>query len=286
MKSASHTVMLEDRALLRVGGPDAAPFLQGLMSCDVRKVTEHHATLGALLSPQGKFLFDFFLLRRGEEFLLDTEASRLEALQKKLSMYRLRAAVEIAPLPECCVMAALEALPESGEVVRCIPDPRHAQMGWRLYGPAGALPEVTGNREEYERRRITLGLPDGSRDAEIERTLLLENGYDQLGGVDFAKGCYVGQEVTARSKHRGQLRKYLYIVTGQKDLPPPGTELMAHEQKIGVLRSTQGDMGLALVQVEHYAVAQATHTPIFAADCRVELRAPWWLASEISRKKE
>lgn len=269
MDHAPFYARLRDRAVLAVSGADAAAFLQGLVSCDVRKSAEETAVLGALLSPQGKFLFDFFLLKRGDAFLLDTEAARAEELLKKLAMYRLRAAVEIALREDVGVIAAVGVdTPPPGAVA----DPRHPAMGWRLYGEDAPPDMREGSREAYETLRISLGLPDGSRDAEIGRTILLENGYDKLGGVDFAKGCYVGQEVTARSRHRGELRKYLFIVKGEAPLPEAGTELTAGGRGAGVMRSSCGGLGLALLHADRLGEG----IPVLAAGRRVEIFPPWW----------
>lgn len=273
MNNNSYYVRLDDRAVIAVSGADAAGFLQGLVSCDVRRATEGQAVLGALLSPQGKFLFDFFLLKQGEGYLLDTEAARAEELLKKLKMYRLRAAVDMALRDDIKVSAFIGHIPPENGLA--VPDPRHPEMGWRLYDD---LHERSVSRSEwktkdaYEALRISLGLPDGSRDAEIDRTILLENGYDKLGGVDFAKGCYVGQEVTARSKHRGELRKYLFIVKGEAPLPPAGTELMAGEQAVGVMRSSRGGIGLALLRTDKLIGGH----PVLAAGKPIEITPPWW----------
>lgn len=271
-------VLLSDRAVLKVMGAEAQGFLQGLVSCDVKKAQADHAMLGALLSPQGKFLFDFFVLKKGEDFYLDTQAHRAEELLRKLSMYRLRAAVELSICAQWQVAACVsEALPSvEGGVIQAR-DGRHPQMGWRVYGEqlqCAAVPQ--GSATDYDTLRLTLGLPDGNRDAVIDKTILLENGYDQMGGVDFAKGCYVGQEVTARSKHRGELRKYLCIVRAAQTLPVMGTEIYAGDKAIGEMRSSQGTLGLALVRTDMLALARSENQPITIASQPVDIASPWW----------
>ncbi len=195
---------------------------------------------------------------------------------KKLTMYRLRAKVTLELREALAVAAVLTApQPDVSSDVQVVPDPRHAGMGWRLYGSRAALMELglpVCGRNAYETARITLGLPDGSRDAVIDKTILLENGYDKMGGVDFAKGCYVGQEVTARSKHRGTLRKYLYIVEGETTLPAPGTEITAQGKPAGALRSTCGPLGLALLRSD----ALPEDGAIIAGDTPAVARVPWW----------
>lgn len=268
------SVFLPDRAVVSVTGKEAASFLQGLVSCDVNKIKPGQASLGALLSPQGKFLFDFFLIRDGEGFLLDTQQGRVEELLKKLAMYRLRAAVEIVRREDIQVMAVLGNVPSVEEGAVKVADPRHEAMGWRVY-TTGKI-ETTGEFAAYDKFRLALGLPDGIRDAVVERSLLLENGYDKMGGVDFAKGCYVGQEVTARSKHRGELRKYLFIVKGEAPLPEAGTELKAGQQVAGVMRSSCDGIGLALMRTDVLRAAGEEGTRVEAEGRELDIIAPWW----------
>lgn len=270
-------IPLPGRALLAVRGADAATFLQGLVSCDVRRAGVGRALLGALLTPQGKFLFDFFLVGAEDGFLLDAEASRVDELLKKLRMYRLRAAVEIERLEGWVVTAVLgQAAPGAVKESVVVADPRHPAMGWRIYSPVTTIPAdvSTGTFEEYEKRRISLGLPDGSRDAVVEKTLLLENGYDKMGGVDFAKGCYVGQEVTARTKHRGELKKYLFIVKSTAPLPETGAEIQAEGRAAGELRSSIGVLGLALLRTDMLGgLLSVGGQPL-------QVITPWWHAAE------
>ena len=280
MNHASFSTLLPERALIDVSGADAESFLQGLLSCDVKKVGGDKASLGALLSPQGKFLFDFFLFKDGGDFLLDTEAARADELIKKLSMYRLRAKVSIARREGWGVMACVGDKPESFPATLAFADPRHEAMGWRVYGPAENLPPASGASRDYDTLRLSLGLPDGSRDAVVDRTILLENGYDRMGGVDFAKGCYVGQEVTARSRHRGELRKYLFQVASDSPLPPKGTPLLAGGEVIGEMRSSCGVTGLALIRTELMEKAQNEGLTVTADGAQLRISFPWWHARE------
>lgn len=283
MSKTVFSALLPGRALISIGGVDAEPFLQGLLSCDVRKVSGDTASLGALLSPQGKFLFDFFLFKDGEDFLLDAEEERADELIKKLSMYRLRAKVSIMRREGWNVLALVGLPPASAPGALVFADPRHAAMGWRLYGPLESLRPANGAFEDYDTLRLTLGLPDGSRDAVAERTILLENGYDHMGGVDFAKGCYVGQEVTARSRHRGELRKYLFQVASDSPLPPKGTPVMAGENAIGEMRSSCGGLGLALMRTDLMEAAKKEGLAVTAHDAALRISSPWWHAREEAR---
>jgi folate-binding protein YgfZ len=266
--------------VLCVEGADAPRFLQGLVSCDVARAGAAHTLLGALLTPQGRFLFDFLLLRHGEEYWLDTHADGAETLLKKLALYRLRAAVTLSLRPELRVAAyfgaALPVLPAGIVAAR---DTRHASMGWRLYGAAEALDSLPCTPESdhiYAKRRLALALPEGAQDAEPEKTLLLEMGYERMGGVDFAKGCYIGQEVTARTRHRGTLRKYLYSVQGDAPLPSFGAPLLAGGEEIGRMRSSCGGIGLALMHRDRLLAARQRGEKIEAEEHPVMVSVPWW----------
>ncbi len=226
-QSETRIVSLESRAVLAVTGEDRRSFLQGLISNDVNKASTSQAVHAAFLTAQGRFLHEFFVVELGDRLLLETEAARLDDLRKRLSVYRLRAKVALASLAdEVAVVAAFGggcagafglapsigvAAPYLGGVA--FVDPRLAELGVRALIPRAALPELAASRfrsasfAEYDAWRLSLGVPDGSRDLKIERALLLENGFDELNGVDWKKGCYVGQEVTARMKYRALVKR-------------------------------------------------------------------------------
>ena len=271
---------LPGRAVVAVSGPDARSFLQNLVSNDVDRVAPDRAIWAALLTPQGKYLFDFFIAEAGGRLLLDCEASRAEALVKRLSLYRLRSRVEIADASaELSVSAvfgagALEALGlpadagaaavRDGGVVYV--DPRLAAAGARAMLPPGeALPPPEATAEEYDLWRLSLGLPDGSADLEVDKATLVESGFEALNGVDFRKGCYVGQEVTARMKHRGLAKKRLMRVAIEGAPPPPGTPILMDGREAGELRSTRGGYGLALLRLEQ-ADAASKRNAVLSAD--------------------
>ena len=238
MSIASFT-LLPERGILAVSGPDRRSFLQGLVSNDVEKLAAGRAVYAALLTPQGKYLHDFIMVEQGEAIWLDAEAARLADLRRRLSMYRLRAKVEIAERPELGVAAvfgdgALPALglPDEPGAVRpfgrtgsSLVDPRLAELGARVIADRLRLARLaeTGLTEAdfaaYDRHRLALGVPDGSRDLVPEKSILLESGFDELNGVDWQKGCYVGQELTARTKYRGLIKKRLFPV--RIEGPPP-----------------------------------------------------------------
>ncbi len=263
-------VRLEQRSFLSLEGAERREFLQGLVSCDVMKAGLDKALYGALLTPQGKFLFDFFLIDTGEDFLLEAEAARASELLKKLSIYKLRSKVSLRLAPEWMAAAAfgegaLQALGLKDEAGVAAPvaagfayaDPRLAQAGARLALPAdgGLAPlEAKGFAvapfEAWDRHRLALALPDGSRDLEPEKAILLEAGFDELNGVDWKKGCYLGQELTARTKYRGLVRKRLLPVRYDGAPPPPGTEIRQGEAEAGEMRSGQDGLGVAKIRLE------------------------------------
>ena len=253
-------VRLEDRAVLSVSGEDARPFLQGLVSNDIDKAAGTEAIHAALLTPQGKYLFDFFVVASGDALWLDCEAARSEALRRRLSMYRLRARVVIEAGLDLEVHAVIGegAAAAAARIAGGLSfaDPRIAGLGARvIVAPAeraalAASGLRPGSRADYDRLRIRLGVPDGGRDLVPEKSFLLENGFEALNGVDFAKGCYVGQEVTARMKHRALVRKRLAPVRIDGPAPPPGTAVHRGAAAVGEMRSSAGGLGLAMLRLD------------------------------------
>jgi len=274
---------LPSRAVVAVSGPDARGFLQNLVSNDVDRVGPNRAIWAALLTPQGKYLFDFFIAEAGGRLLLDCEAARAEALVKRLSLYRLRSKIEIADLSGAFAVSAVfgdgaaEALglPEEagaaaarvGGVVYV--DPRLAAAGARAMLPPGEAPPPEATAEEYDIWRLSLGLPDGSADLEVDKATLVESGFEALNGVDFRKGCYVGQEVTARMKHRGLAKKRLMRVAIEGAPPPPGTPILLDGREAGELRSARGGYGLALLRLEQAEAASQRNVTLSAEAARI-----------------
>lgn len=261
---------LDDRGILRIAGEDRAPFLQGLISNDIMKASPSRALWSAFLTPQGKFLHDFFIHVHEETLLLDAERARLADLRQRLSRFKLRAKVELAEASDDWVVvvawgpgtAACLGLPEKPGAAcafagghACI-DPRLAELGARLVLPrstaASTIAEhfATGGRDGYNDLRLAHGIPDGSQDLEIERSILLENGFDELGGIDWEKGCYIGQELTARTRYRALIKKRLLPAVFDGTAPAPGTPVVKDGREVGVLRSTSGKRALALLRLD------------------------------------
>jgi len=283
----------ESRGLVHIEGPDARAFLQGIVSNDVNKVSPARAIYAALLTPQGKYLYDFFIAELGGALILDCEAARREDLVRRLARYKLRSKVAIEAAPPGLAVAlvygdgALKALglPSERGAAKdfaggiAYADPRVAEIGARAILPRAASASLAaaglrpGSPDGYERLRIGLGLPDGSRDLEIEKSLLLENGFDELAGIDWDKGCYMGQELTARTHYRALVKKRLVPVTIEGPAPAPGTPILAGGAEAGVMRSSRDGMGLALLNREAMAGGQT----LTAGGARLAPRAPAWL---------
>lgn len=297
MMSAAGYVLLADRGVLALHGGDVRPFLQGLISNDVAHVRKDRAAYGALLTPQGKFLFDFFIVEDAGQLLLETEGTRLEALHRRLLMYRLRSKVDIEDCSAHFAVAALIGddpaatlnLPELPGAARALDrglvfvDPRLPRLGARALLPKNTATETLAalgleevEREAYERLRLTLGVPDGSRDLVVDRATLLESGFEELNGVDFGKGCFVGQELTARMKYRGLVRKRLLPVAFAGPPPPPGTVIRLGAREAGEMRSGMDGQGLALLRLEHVEKAKADGMPLMAGDTEILPVVPPW----------
>jgi hypothetical protein len=241
-----------DRALLRIGGEEARDWLQSLVTNDVRKLAPGRGVYAALLSPQGKYLFDFLLADAGDgTVLLDAAADRIGALAQRLGMYRLRRKVTVEPsdLSVALVWGGAGAPEAAGALV--LRDPRAEGLGWRLYAPDAAA-AVAGagaalaTRADWDALRVAQGVPESGVELIPEDSYILEAGFDRLNGVDFRKGCYVGQEVTARMRHKTELRKGLVRVAVEGEAPPPRTPVLdAEGRPAGQLFTVAGGEGLA-----------------------------------------
>jgi hypothetical protein len=256
---------LSDRGLVRVSGADRVSFLQGLVSNDV---TGALPVWAALLTPQGKWLHDFFVVPDGESLLLECEAARAEDLAARLRRFRLRAKVEISVVATAHVVAGWHdaSMPEGAWA-----DPRLTAAGWRWCGETAVATDA--DPAAYDLHRLSLGLPDGARDLDPEKSILLENGFDELHGVSWTKGCFMGQELTARTRYRGLVKKRLLPVAVAGALPPRDTPLLQAGIEVGVMRSGRGDRGMALLRLE----ALAHRTAITAGEAVLTPRTPAWV---------
>ncbi|HHX91164.1 MAG TPA: folate-binding protein YgfZ [Paracoccus sp.] len=223
------------RAILRIGGPDGLSFLQGLVTNDVHRLADAGIVYAALLTPQGKFLADFFLVAQGDDILLDTDAALADDLLKRLTLYRLRSKVVIERV-DMTVTRGIGPAPQ-----RAFADPRHPAMGWRLYGESLS----TGAPVDWAARRVRACVPETGAELVAGESYILELGFERLHGVDFRKGCYVGQEVTARMHHKTELRKGL-VQVGIEGAAEPGAQITTGDGKpAGVLHTRAGNRALA-----------------------------------------
>jgi tRNA-modifying protein YgfZ len=241
-------VNLPERGVIEISGEDRVSFLQGLVSNDVAQARPGAAVWAAFLTPQGKWLADFFILATDDALLLDCARDQAAFLIKSLSRYRLRAKAALRDLSDerAVHVAWGEAPLAEGALIAA--DPRHPQAGWRVIA-AAVLPNTAGE-QDWRRHRIALGLPDGARDMEAEKSVLLEAGFDELHGVSWTKGCYLGQELTARTKYRGLLKRRLVPVRVEGELPPSGAPVMRGAEEVGTLRDGVPGLAMALLRLE------------------------------------
>ena len=241
-KNASFYVELPSRGLIEIEGEERYAFLQRLISNDIDLLKTQPAIYACLLTPQGKFLHDFFVTEGPDVLLIDCEGhARAQDLYERLQKYKLRTKVNISVEPANHVYVCYNAQPDPGYL-----DPRHEDLGWRSYiHPENAK---QGEFSSWDEKRIALGIIDGSRDAVVEKSTLDELNIEKFNGVSYTKGCFVGQELTARMHHRGLGKKHLKVVQGET-LPPSHTDLKSENSKlVGEMRSSSGDKGLALLK--------------------------------------
>lgn len=305
MANLTHSV-LDDRGVLSVTGEDARSFLQGLVSNDMDKVAADRAMWAAFLTPQGKFLHDFFVVQvahgengEGTAFLLDCEGGRRDDLRRRLRMYRLRSKADVTDVTDAMTVAAVFRPAEAAAEAFGVPgtagaarnlaggaayvDPRLAAAGVRLIGETAEVAAALDHRDseaaeaaEYDRHRLDLALPDGSRDMVVERALLLECGFEEMHGVDFQKGCYLGQELTARTKYRGLLKRRLFSVRIDGPAPEPGTPVLMDGRDAGEMRSSDGTRGLAVLRLDALERGGGTSVDLIAGEALLTPRpAPW-----------
>jgi folate-binding protein YgfZ len=265
---------LHNRSVVHIGGADSIDFLQGLVTCNVENLHEGGATFGALLTPQGKILFDFFVQRTGDGFLIDCPRELAADLRKRLMFYRLRAAVTIEPRDDSCVRVFWG---DNDGPSGAFADPRHSDMGFRLIA-ADASGADNGDAASHDRHRIDVGMPLGGVDFTYGDAFPHEVLMDQFmaGGVDFRKGCYVGQEVVSRMQHRGTARKRVVKIAASGDLPPTGTSIIAGGKITGTVGSICGSCGLALVRLDRIAAARHADQPVTANDTVLDVTLPSW----------
>jgi hypothetical protein len=277
------TAHLTDRGVVRVAGEAAKAFLDGLLTCDLDRISPGQARFGALLTPQGKILFDFIIFESSLEpgsYRLDVLKPYVPDLVRRLTFYRLRAKVEIQDLSEeFAVIAGWDgaAKPDLLDSLSS-DDPRFPALGWRAIFPAGEVSAfTTASPEDYHARRIVLGIPEGGRDFLFGDAFPHEAQMDQLHGVDFDKGCYVGQEVVSRMQHRGTARTRMVPVAYREGfVAEAGADFAAGERVVGKTGTAARGRGLAMVRLDRIQDALDAGQPITAGGLSVDLVKPDW----------
>jgi folate-binding protein YgfZ len=279
--------LLPDRGVVKVAGDGARNFLHGMVTADMLKLAPGGARFCALLTPQGKIIADFIVVEApaaaGGGFFLDTPRALVATLVAKLNLYKLRAKVIIEDLSD--TLGVLAAWDGAGVTKYGLyyTDPRLPALGLRLMIPphlaAAAAAELGGvvvPADDYEAHRIALGVPQGGVDFSYGDAFPHETDMDQLGGVDFAKGCYVGQEVVSRMEHRGTARTRAVPIRYEGATPEAGTAITAGERQVGTMGSAAGGRGIALIRLDRVAEAKAQGGSLTAGGVSIELVRPDW----------
>jgi folate-binding protein YgfZ len=270
--------ILTERSVISLEGRETRDFLQGLVTNDVMSCAGRKAMYTALLTPQGKILFDFFIAADGPVYFIDCTAKSAEELARRLKFYRLRAKITISFRPDLAVAAIWDApSPIRAESIIEFADPRLGLLGTRLFGDKARIETeieqfATGDFDEF---RLQLGIPD-SVDLPPDQVFALDAGLEELNGVSFSKGCYVGQEVTARMKHRATARRRFFVAEADP-IPAPGTSIEAQGREVGKITSGKNGRGLALVRLDRVAEAEANGLGFEANGQSIRLRRPEWL---------
>lgn len=291
--SDSNIARLADRGTVSVSGPDARKLLQGLITNDMDLLEAAPGLHAGLLTPQGKILFGFHIAKSESGYLLDVARDHAPGLVKRLSLYKLRADVGIRDESSDHAVLVMWGDASAPGSKMGIPDPRLAEMGQRAIVAAGQAAEAiaTSGAEEqtaaaYHAHRIGLGVPEGGKDYAFGEAFPHEALFDQLNGVSFTKGCYVGQEIVSRMEHRSTARRRIVPVIGREPLPQPGTDVTAAGVSIGTLGSTAGTRGLALLRLDRVAEFAARGEQLFANNVSLEVKLPEWARFKLDIKPQ
>ena len=286
--STAKLAHLENRGIIRISGPDAIKLLDGIVTNNLARLQDNPAIHSGLLSPQGKIQFDFFLVREGEDLLLDTAKERIPSLIQRLTLYRLRADVTFEDQSEqLAVMVSWGAPLDAPGGVLGFTDPRSADLGQRLILPKDRISELPGQKvpeEDYHAHRVTVGIPEAELDYALGDAFPHEALYDQLHSVDFRKGCYIGQEVVSRMQHRGTARKRIVPVKATSNIES-GTSVTAGEASIGTVGSVSDDRGLALIRLDRAHEAAGKSLPLTAGNAEITIEKPSWMTLDLATGK-
>ena len=293
----AHYTSLTDRGILSVFGLDSLAFLQGIVTNDVAEASSNRVIYSALLTPQGKYLSDFFIVKYDTGFLIDCPASQLNELAKRLTTYRLRAKVDIEDQSKNFNVISLvgkkalsdTGLPETpGKVISSSEsivffDPRLIELGIRIISPAAAtqnflktMGHTATGIASYKALQFSLGVPDGGDDKILNQAFPLEVGFDELNAISFDKGCYIGQEVTTRMKIRRLVKKRLVPVIFSGRAPQPGSIIRKQDVKAGQIFSVSGKAGLAMLRLEILDQVLAEGIELVAEKTTLKVKKPSW----------
>ncbi len=272
--------LLPGRSLLEIAGDDRSNFLQGLITNDVEGLAEGSANFAALLTPQGKILFDFFAINAGEAVILDCPESMAADLLKRLGFYKLRAKIVLADVSARWRVAAAWGDGAAGfakaNAAIAYPDPRLPALGFRALIEAEKTPLFHAGADDYEAMRIAAAVPEGGKDYTYGDAFPHEACFDFLNGVNFKKGCYVGQEVVSRMQHRGTARTRVLAVSADRPLPEGGADVLAEGFAVGRLGSVAGTKGIALARLDRVSEALAKGQILTTSGISVALSVPSW----------
>lgn len=281
---------LTNRGVLKVSGADKLAFLQGLVTNDVGRLAAETSLYSLLLTPQGKHFFDLFLTEVGDEWWIEADRARLEELKKRLSLYKLRSNVSLDIDQEQHIFALwgenvaatfdLQDVPgqtQHSPVWHAYIDPRLQGLGVRMIVESSRIAELQRceglkmvGAQEYCYHRYGLGVPESDAELLVDKSIPLENGMDELKAIDWQKGCYMGQELTSRTRYRGLVRKRLFPVSFKEDIDP-GMPIMAGDAEVGMWRSVCRDRGLALIRLE------ALNKTLICGGTEVTIIQPNWM---------
>jgi folate-binding protein YgfZ len=264
----SFGIRLNHRSVIRIGGADRRAFLQGILSNDIELCVPGRPLYAALLTPQGKFLHDLFLFDADEEFLIDCDGARVHDLLTRVAGYKLRAKVNFSDASQ--EYGVWVQSPGPSIAPPLYPDPRLAGLGAR-----GIV-----KKANYDRQRLALGVADGARDMLVGKSALLEGNFDFLNGVSWTKGCYVGQELTARMHHRALAKKRLLPARIEGAAPVFGAVVTLDGEDIGDMRSSAGDLGLALLNLEKADRAMRENKVLICGESRLQPYLPDWMKNQ------
>lgn len=261
---------LKNRAIIEIKGSDKEALLQGIITQDIKNLETQPIIYSLMLSPQGKFQFDFFIINIGKEWLIDINVDRVHAFLQRLQLFKLRSDVNLKINLEWQVGVSST----KAKAINCFLDPRLKDLGYRIYDKKIFSCE---SDEAYESLRLGFAIPDGARDMIIDKSIPLEWGMDELHAISWNKGCYMGQELTARSKYVGQIRKRTFPITfeisGEYKI---GEKLYAEDKEVGELRAISGLAGIALLKLE------ALQSQIMISNYPIKVHKPSWMILPIN----